>query len=335
MRLAIVEGDGIGKEVIPAAVEVLDALGLDVDKVPVELGYGKWERTGQAITEDDLEILKGCDCILFGAITTPPDPSYKSVLLTIRKELDMYANIRPIRPLPSVKGILGRSNFNFVIVRENTEGLYSGIEEIGQDTSWTKRIITRKGSERIAEYACKLAKSRKNQLVIVHKSNVMKSDKLFLDVCRGVAGSKGVEYTDELVDSMAYKLIRSPERYDVIVTTNLFGDILSDMSAALVGSLGLLPSANIGSRHAFFEPVHGSAPDIAGKGIANPIAAILSLRMMLEWDGKMPEAALVEEAVDAALTEGITTPDLGGTYTTREMTCAVVDYIRREKERTE
>ncbi|MCQ6962755.1 isocitrate/isopropylmalate dehydrogenase family protein [Methanolobus chelungpuianus] len=335
MRLAIVEGDGIGKEVIPAAVEVLDALGLDVEKVPVELGYGKWERTGQAITEDDLKVLKGCDCILFGAITTPPDPNYKSVLLTIRKELDMYANIRPIRPLPSVKGILGRSNFNFVIVRENTEGLYSGIEEIGQDISWTKRIITRKGSERIAEYACKLAKSRKSQLVIVHKSNVMKSDKLFLDVCREVAGSKGVEYTDELVDSMAYKLIRSPERYDVIVTTNLFGDILSDMSAALVGSLGLLPSANIGSRHAFFEPVHGSAPDIAGKGIANPIAAILSLRMMLEWYGKMPEAALVEEAVDAALTEGITTPDLGGTYTTKEMTCAVVDYIRREKERTE
>jgi len=335
LRLAIVEGDGIGKEVIPAAVEVLDALGLDVDKVPVELGYGKWERTGQAITEDDLEILKGCDCILFGAITTPPDPNYKSVLLTIRKELDMYANIRPIRPLPSVKGILGRRNFNFVIVRENTEGLYSGIEEIGQDISWTKRIITRKGSERIAEYACKLARSRKNHLVIVHKSNVMKSDKLFLDVCREVAGSQGVEYTDELVDSMAYKLIRSPERYDVIVTTNLFGDILSDMSAALVGSLGLLPSANIGSRHAFFEPVHGSAPDIAGKGIANPIAAILSLRMMLEWYGKMPEAALVEEAVDAALTEGITTPDLGGTYTTREMACAVVDYIRKEKERTE
>lgn len=335
MRLAIVEGDGIGKEVIPAAVEVLDTLGLDVDKVAVELGYGKWERTGQAITEDDLEILKGCECILFGAITTPPDPSYKSVLLTIRKELDMYANIRPIRPLPSVKGILGRSNFNFVIVRENTEGLYSGIEEIGKDISWTKRVITRRGSERIAEYACKLAKSRKNQLVIVHKSNVMKSDKLFLDVCREVAGSNGVEYTDELVDSMAYKLIKSPERYDVIVTTNLFGDILSDMSAALVGSLGLLPSANIGSRYAFFEPVHGSAPDIAGKGIANPIAAILSLRMMLEWDGKMPEAALVEEAVDAALTEGITTTDLGGTYTTKEMTCAVVDYIRREKERTE
>ncbi len=330
MRLAVVEGDGIGKEVIPAAVKVLDALGLDVEKVHVELGYGKWEKTGEAITDDDLEVLKSCDCILFGAITTSPDPSYKSVLLTIRKELDMYANIRPIRPLPSVQGILGRSDFNFVIVRENTEGLYSGIEEIGQDISWTKRVITRKGSERIAEYACKLAKNRRNQVVIVHKSNVMKSDKLFLDVCRGVAVSKAVDHTDELVDTMAYKLIRSPEKYDVIVTTNLFGDILSDMSAALVGSLGLLPSANIGARHAFFEPVHGSAPDIAGKGIANPIAAMLSLKMMLEWHGNMPEAALVEEAIDAALTEGITTPDLGGAYTTEEMTSAVVDHIKRE-----
>jgi len=330
MRLAVVEGDGIGKEVIPAAVKVLDVLGLDVEKVHVELGYGKWEKTGEAITDDDLEVLKGCDCILFGAITTPPDPNYKSVLLTIRKELDMYANIRPIRPLPSVQGILGRSDFNFVIVRENTEGLYSGIEEIGQDISWTKRVITRKGSERIAEYACKLAKKRRNQVVIVHKSNVMKSDKLFLDVCRGVAVSKAVDHTDELVDTMAYKLIRSPEKYDVIVTTNLFGDILSDMSAALVGSLGLLPSANIGAKHAFFEPVHGSAPDIAGKGIANPIAAMLSLKMMLEWHGNMPEAALVEEAVDAALTEGITTPDLGGAYNTEEMTSAVVDHIKRE-----
>ncbi len=330
MKLAVIEGDGIGKEVIPAAVEVLDALGLDVEKVPVELGYGKWEKTGQAITDDDLNILKGCDCILFGAITTPPDPNYKSVLLTIRKELDMYANIRPIRPLPTIRGILDRSNFNFVIVRENTEGLYSGIEEIGQDTSWTKRVITRKGSERIARYACKLAKERKNRIVIVHKSNVMKSDKLFLDVCRETAALHGVDYSDELVDTMAYKLISSPEKYDVIVTTNLFGDILSDMSAALVGSLGLLPSANIGTNHAFFEPVHGSAPDIAGKGIANPIAAIMSLKMMLEWHGHMSEAALVEEAVDAALTEGIITPDLGGAYTTKEMTCAVVDHIKKE-----
>ncbi|WP_406659840.1 isocitrate/isopropylmalate family dehydrogenase [Methanolobus sp. ZRKC3] len=328
MRLAIVEGDGVGKEIIPVAVNVLDALGIDVEKVPVELGYGKWERTGFAITDEDIEILKGCDCVLFGAITTPPDPNYKSVLLTIRKELDMYANIRPIRPLPSVKGILDRSDFNFVIVRENTEGLYSGIEEIGDEVSTTKRVISRKGSKRIAEYACKLAKGRRNELTIVHKSNVMKSDKLFLDVCRETAVANEVNHRDELVDSMAYKLLISPENYDVVVTTNLFGDILSDMSAALVGGLGLLPSANIGEKHAFFEPVHGSAPDIAGKGIANPIATILSLKMLLEWRGDMEAASLVEEAVDYCLNIGIRTPDLGGSNSTQEVGSAIVDHIR-------
>jgi methanogen homoisocitrate dehydrogenase len=328
MKLAVIEGDGIGKEVIPAAVKVLDALELDVEKVPVELGYARWEKTGRAITDEDIEILKGCDCILFGAVTTPPDPNYKSVLLTIRKELDMYANIRPIRPLPGVQGILGRSNFNFVIVRENTEGLYSGIEEIGENASYTKRVVTREGSRRIADYACKLAKTRMNKLTIVHKSNVMKSDKLFLDVCRNTAAAHEVEYKDELVDSMAYKLMVSPEKYDVIVTTNLFGDILSDMSGALVGGLGLLPSANIGTKHAFFEPVHGSAPDIAGRGIANPIAAILSLKMLLEWHGDAVQAALVEEALDSALYMGIMTPDLGGLYTTEEVTNVVVEHIR-------
>ncbi len=328
MRLAIVEGDGVGKEVIPVAVDILDALGLEVEKVPVELGYGKWKRTGLAITDEDIEILKSCDCVLFGAITTPPDPNYKSVLLSIRKELDMYANIRPIRPLPSVKGILDRSDFNFVIVRENTEGLYSGIEEIGENVSTTKRIISRTGSARIAEYACKLAKGRRSDLTIVHKSNVMKSDKLFLDVCRKVAAANEVKEHDELVDSMAYKLLVSPEKYDVVVTTNLFGDILSDMSAALAGGLGLLPSANIGEKHAFFEPVHGSAPDIAGEGIANPIAAVLSLKMLLEWNGNTEAASIVEEAVDYSLNTGIRTPDLGGSSSTKEVGSAIVNYIR-------
>lgn len=332
MRLAIVEGDGVGKEVIPVAVDVLDALGLEVEKVPVELGYGKWKRTGLAITDEDINILKGCDCVLFGAITTPPDPNYKSVLLTIRKELDMYANIRPIRPLPSVKGILDRNNFNFVIVRENTEGLYSGIEEIGEEVSTTKRIISRKGSTRIAEYACKLAKGRRNDLTIVHKSNVLKSDKLFLDVCREVATAKKVKHHDELVDSMAYKLLVSPENYDVVVTTNLFGDILSDMSGALAGGLGLLPSANIGEKHAFFEPVHGSAPDIAGEGIANPIATILSLKMLLEWNGSAEAATIVGEAVDYSLNTGIKTPDLGGSSTTKEVGSAIVNYIKSKFE---
>ena len=158
MRLAVIEGDGIGREVIPAAVEVLDAFGLEFEKVPLEIGYARWERTGTAMSEEDVDTIKSCDAVLFGAVTTVPDPGYKSVLLTIRKELDLYANVRPVKPLPGVVGVSGRSDFDFIIVRENTEGLYSGIEEIGHDLSWTKRVTTRKGSERIAEYACELAK---------------------------------------------------------------------------------------------------------------------------------------------------------------------------------
>lgn len=326
MRLAVIEGDGIGREVIPAAVKVLDAFGLEFEKVPLELGYTRWERTGTAISNDDLETIKRCDAVLFGAVTTVPDPNYKSVLLTIRKELDLYANIRPVKPLPGITGVTGRNDFDFIIVRENTEGLYSGIEEIGPEISWTKRVVTRKGSERIAEYACKLAKKRKNKLTIVHKSNVLKSDKLFLDVCRQTASANGVEYGDMLVDSMAYSLIMHPERYDIVVTTNLFGDILSDMCAALVGSLGLVPSANIGNKYAFFEPVHGSAPDIAGKGIANPLAAILCVKMLLEWMGE-PRSQIIDEAIAHVFQKRIMTPDLGGMASTMEVGDAVAEYL--------
>ncbi|NYT18975.1 MAG: NAD-dependent isocitrate dehydrogenase, partial [Methanosarcinales archaeon] len=327
-RVAVVEGDGIGREVIPAAVEVLDTFGLPIEKVPLELGYGKWEKCGVAIDDNDLDVLKSCDCVLFGAITTPADSNYKSVLLTIRKELDMYANIRPIKPLPGVTGVTGKSDFDFVIVRENTEGMYSSIEEIHDDVAYTKRVVSRKGSERIAKSACRLAKERRNDLTIVHKSNVLKSDTLFLSVCRDVATSEGVDHRDMLVDAMAYSLMTYPERYDVVVTTNLFGDILSDMSAALVGSLGLAPSANIGDKYAFCEPVHGSGPDIAGKGIANPIAAILSMKMMLEWMGYQKEAELVEKAVGNIIVEKITTPDLGGKASTIEVGRAIADHVR-------
>ncbi len=335
MKLAVIEGDGIGREVIPEAVKVLDAFRLKIEKVPLELGYSRWERTGTAMSDEDLEAIKGCDAVLFGAVTTVPDPSYKSVLLTIRKELDLYANVRPVKPLPGVIGVTGRNNFDFIIVRENTEGLYSGIEEIGPELSWTKRVVTRKGSERIAEYACKLAKKRKNKLTIVHKSNVLKSDKLFLDVCRQTASTNGVEYSDMLVDSMAYSLMMHPEKYDIVVTTNLFGDILSDMCAALVGSLGLVPSANIGKRYAFFEPVHGSAPDIAGKGIANPLAAILCVKMLLEWMGREKGAAIIDKAISHVLEKKLITPDLGGTSTTIEVGDAVAEYVKNSLEQAE
>lgn len=327
MRLAVIPGDGIGREVIPAALKVLDAFSLDIEKVPLDIGYGRWEKTGSAISDEDMEIIKSCDCVLFGAITTPPDPNYKSVLMRLRKELDLYANIRPFVPLTKVK-LPCAKKFNFVIVRENTEGMYSGVEELHENVAYTTRIITRRGSERIAEQACRIAKERKKQITIVHKANVLKSDAFFLDVCSEVARKKGILYNDMLIDSMAYDLVLRPEKYDVIVTTNLFGDILSDVAAALVGGLGLCPSANIGDKHALFEPIHGSAPDIAGKGIANPIGAILSVKMMLEWKEWIEEARVIAKAVDKVIQKGIATPDLGGSCSTIEVSNAVAELIQ-------
>jgi methanogen homoisocitrate dehydrogenase len=328
MKIAIVPGDGIGKEVIPAALSVLDAFGLDIEKIPLEIGYGKWERTGSALTDDDIDLIKECDCVLFGAITTPPDPNYKSVLVRLRKELDLYANIRPFSPLKTVK-LPCAKKFDFIIVRENTEGMYSGVEELHEDAAYTTRVITRKGCERIAERACALAKTRKKNITIVHKANVLKSDSFFRDVCTGVAKRNGISYNEMLVDAMAYDLILRPEKYDVIVTTNLFGDILSDEAAAIAGGLGLCPSANTGDRYALFEPIHGSAPDIAGKGIANPIAAVLSVKMMLKWAGRAKEAASIGRAVDVVLQQGIVTPDLGGSYSTVDVSDAIAKMVDR------
>ncbi len=326
MKLAVIPGDGIGREVIPAALAVLDAFGLDIEKVPLDIGYSKWERTGSALTDEDMDIIKECDCVLFGAITTPPDPNYKSVLMRLRKELDLYANIRPFVPLEKVTLPCGKK-FDFVIVRENTEGMYSGVEELHENAAYTTRIITRRGSERIAESACRIANERKKRLTIVHKANVLKSDSFFRDVCISVVKRKGISYNEMLVDAMAYDLILNPQKYDVIVTTNLFGDILSDVAAAIAGGLGLCPSANIGDRYALFEPIHGSAPDIAGKGIANPIAAIQSVKMMLEWMGRTNEALSIGRAVNSVLRQGIVTPDLGGSYSTVDVSNAIAGLV--------
>jgi len=296
---------------------VLEAAGADIETVPVEIGFGKWKLTGKAMTNEDLELIKSCNCILFGAITTPPDPSYKSILLRLRKELDLYANIRPFQ----------KEGIDFVIVRENTEGLYSGLEEMGDGWARTVRIITLRGSKRIAEKACDLAFSRQ-RLTIVHKANVLKSDSLFLRTCREVAKDRGIPYDDMLVDAAAYNLVLHPKKFDVLVTTNLFGDILSDEAAGIIGSLGLCASANLGEKHALFEPIHGSAPDIAGKGIANPIGAIRSAAMMMDWLGEREMARRIEEAVVWSLEQGITTPDLAGCQTTRKVTDAIANYLR-------
>ena len=315
-KVAVAAGDGIGPEVIESALAVLDAAGAQFERVPLEIGLARWKRTGLAMGEEDLEAIKECDCVLLGAISTPSDPNYKSVLLRIRKELDLYANIRPFQS----------QELDFIIVRENTEGLYSGLEEVGVEESHTMRVITRAGSERIAEIACDLAKVRR-KLTIIHKSNVLKSDRLFLETCRAVAARRGVLCEDMLVDAAAYNLVVNPKRFDVLVTTNLFGDILSDEAAGVIGSLGLCASANLGASHALFEPIHGSAPDIAGKGIANPVGAIRSAAMMMEWLGEPKKARRIEAAVQRALEGGALTPDLGGDCGTADVTRAVVENL--------
>ena len=315
-KVAVVAGDGIGPEVVESALAVLDGVGAKFEQIPVEIGLGRWKRTGLAMSEEDLAALIECDCILFGAISTPPDSNYKSVLLRIRKELDLYANIRPFQS----------QDLDFIIVRENTEGLYSGLEEVGVEESRTLRVITRRGSERIAEKACDLVAGRR-KLTIIHKSNVLRSDRLFLETCRGVAARRGVLCDDMLVDAAAYNLVVNPQRFDVLVTTNLFGDILSDEAAGVIGSLGLCASANLGTDHALFEPIHGSAPDIAGKGLANPVGAIRSAAMMMQWLGELKMARRIEAAVQRALASGAKTPDLGGDCGTADVTRAVVENL--------
>lgn len=264
--------------------------------------------------------LRSADAILFGAITTPPDPDYRSAVLQIRHDLDLYANVRPIQG----------GDVDIVIVRENTEGLYSGIEWTEPDRACTVRVVTRRGSERVARYACTLAKSRRH-LTVGNKANVLKSDCLFVEVCMAEAARANVPCTARYIDALCLDVLMHPDRYDVIVTTNIFGDILSDAAAYLVGGLGMLPSANIGERHALFEPVHGSAPDIAGQNIANPIAAIRSAAMLLRHVGDPASAAAVEGAVRRVVDVGVRTPDLGGTAGTREFGAAVLREVGRGK----
>ena len=316
-KIAVVEGDGIGHEVIPVAVRILELLQPGYEYFAVDVGYGRWERTGCPCTDPDIAQLKTADAVLFGAITTPPMKDYQSVVLRIRKALDLYANLRP------VKG----SDFDIMIVRENTEGLYSGIEESGPDRATTLRVVTRKGTERIVRMAIQLAQRRKGRLTVGHKANVIKSDVFFRDICLAEAEAAGITCDDKFIDALSLDILQHPGNYSVVVTTNMFGDILSDVASYLVGGLGLMPSANIGNRLALFEPVHGSAPDIAGKNIANPIAAIRSAAMLLEYRGDVLGSERVEQAIQDVLSSGIKTRDLGGTAGTREFGEAVIKKL--------
>jgi len=315
--IAVVEGDGIGHEVIPVAESVLELLHPEYEYFAVDVGFHRWEQTGCPCADRDIEALKTADAILFGAVTTPPMKDYQSVVLRIRKALDLYANLRPV----------AGNGFDILIVRENTEGLYSGIEETGPDRATTLRLVTRKGTERIVKKAIACAKAKDGHLTIGHKANVIKSDVFFRDICVAEARSSGIAFNDKYIDALSLDLLQHPDRYSVVVTTNMFGDILSDVASYLVGGLGLVPSANIGDRYALFEPVHGSAPDIAGKNIANPVAAIRSAAMLMEHLGDAAGAARVEEAIRNVIAAGTKTRDLGGSAGTREFGGNVVKFL--------
>lgn len=335
--VAFIEGDGIGPEQAAATKIVLTKLeqsqGLSLNLIPVEAGDRVFKAHGEALSKESFQVIQESDCCLKG----PVGKSAYDVVVRLRRDLDLYANVRPAKSLPRVPCV-GSPDTDLVIVRENTEDLYCGLEWADEHKATATRVITRKACQRIATYAFELARTRKKAVTAIHKSNVLKkTDGLFLLTCKEVAESyPDVQFSDMLVDAAAMNLIRNPKDFDVIVTTNMFGDILSDEAAQVVGGLGLVPSANIGDDFALFEPVHGSAPDIAGRNSANPISLILSAAMMLEWLGRIrndPKTSegsrIIQRAVEQSLSSGKATADLGGDLSTVEMGRTIAGYISK------
>ncbi len=325
-KVALVPGDGIGTEVMAATVKVLEALtessNLKFEFREYMAGDECKDKTGLALPKETVEGVKNADVCLFAAVGN----TAKEVIVPLRQQLNLYANLRPTKTYPGVKAL--KESIDIMIVRENTEDLYKMIGHRGKDFGINVRVITTEASERIVRYAFEYAKSKgRKKVTAVHKVNVLDyTDEVFLEAARNVAKNyKEIKYEEVIVDACAMKLILMPESFDVIVTTNMFGDILSDETAGLVGGLGLAPSGNVGDEKAIFEPVHGSAPDIAGKGIANPVATILSAVMMLEWLGEQDAAERLEKAVLTVLKEGkVKTPDLGGKSTTDDIARAII-----------
>ncbi|MCL4376364.1 isocitrate/isopropylmalate dehydrogenase family protein [Candidatus Parvarchaeota archaeon] len=318
-KVAVIKGDGVGPDVVNAAILVLDAIkkkfNLDIEYVPAEAGLNCVEKYGTNLPKETLEILKTTDCVIKGPTTTPEGAnSLPSANVGIRKYFDLYADVRPNKTLPNVPSI--KNNVDMVIVRENTEGMYSGLDfRVNQETTIGIRVITRKACERIVRYAFQLAESRKKHVTLVHKGNVLKvSDGMFKDIFYEEAKKHpDVKADDAHVDAITQWFIKQPEFYDVLVTENLFGDIISDEAAMIVGGIGTGASANIGDKYAMFEPIHGSVPKYTGMDKVNPIGTIMSVKMMLDWMNYKEAGKAVETAVHKVLEEGkVLTYDLGG-----------------------
>lgn len=326
-KLAIISGDGIGKEVMNACEYLLDKIDLEFSFEYGQAGFECFNNTGTTLPEETVKIANKSDAVLFGASTSTP--GQPSPIINLRKALNVYANIRPIKSYKGVNCI--RDDIDFVIVRENTEGLYSQIEYGDKKKMIAERHITRHASERIAKAAFNLCIKRgESKVTCAHKSNVLKkTDGVFKESFYKIAGQyPQITAEDYYIDAMAMYLITQPQNFDVIVSSNLFGDILSDESAGLVGGLGLAPSGNIGDHNGLFEPVHGSAPDIAGKHIANPCSMILSASMMLDYLGEWEISNDIKNAVEKVIADcKIRTPDLGGDASTIEITKAIVKEL--------
>ncbi len=338
-QIILVPGDGIGPEVAAATTRVLEAAGAPVEWVEHHAGVAAQESLGQVLPESTLDAIREHGLALKGPCTTPVGKGFTSVNVQLRKRLDLYAAVRPVRNLP---GIPTRyEGVDLVVIRENTEGLYSGIEnEVTEGVVTSLKVATEKASTRIARWAFHYARERdRKKVTVMHKANIMKmTDGMFIRCARGVHESEGftdIEYDEVIIDAGCMKLVQDPTQFDVLLLENLYGDVLSDLCAGFVGGLGVIPGANIGDDYAVFEAVHGSAPDIAGKGVANPLALIMSAVMMLNHnaDTRHDEvcrkvAASIRDAYNRALSEGQKTRDLGGSLGTDEFAGALIDRLR-------
>jgi len=322
-RIAVVPGDGIGQEVVPVAVDVLDAVG-DFEFVHADAGDAVAAETGTPLPEETYETVANADATVFGAA----GDSAADVVLPLREAVNSFANVRPARAYPGANAL--KPETDLVFVRENTEGVYSGIEdEIAEGVSTLTRVVTDDASRAIAEFGFAYADANGyDDVTVAHKANVMReTDGRYLEQVRAVADERDATYDEALMDALAMHLVQRPEDYGVVVCANLAGDVLSDLAAGLVGGLGLLPSANVGHENGLFEPVHGTAPDIAGDGVANPSATVLSAAMLLEHLGYDDDAERVRSAVETVLESGPRTPDLGGDAGTDAVGAAILEHL--------
>jgi len=327
-QICIMGGDGIGPEVTAESIKLLVAIGIDFNFTNAEIGFGAYKKYGTPLPKKTVDICKKSDAILFGAITTPSNiKGYSSPIVRLRKVLDLYANVRPFKSLP-IPG--QKQGIDFVIIRENTEDLYVGRERLTKEGAIAERVITKKACEKIIKFAFDFVKKQnRKKITVVHKANILRiTDGLFLEIAKKTASSySDIVMEDILVDSCAMQLVKKTEAFDVIVTTNMFGDILSDEAAGLTGGLGVAASGNMGNNQGLFEPVHGSAPKYAGKNIVNPTASFLSSAMMLEFLGEDKIAQKIIKSVTKTIKFGLTTKDLGGKLKSSEFTNKVIENL--------